>query len=126
MGAGHASGGCRDPRGNGGATGTPGTGRATGTGTAGTGRATGSGTARSRRATGSGTAGCACATGPTDFSRTIGSAGIAATGGAATLLAGLLVQHSSQEERDADLATGMESGMQISYDRLQDLVREAA
>jgi len=123
MGAGHASGGCRDPRGNGGATGT---GRTTGSGTAGTGRTTGTGTARFRRATGSGTAGCACATGPTDFSRTIGSAGIAATGGAATLLAGLLVQHSSQEERDADLATGMESGMHISYDRLEDLVREAA
>jgi uncharacterized protein YndB with AHSA1/START domain len=38
----------------------------------------------------------------------------------------LLVQHSSQEERDAVLATGMESGMQVSYDRLEDLVRQAA
>jgi len=37
----------------------------------------------------------------------------------------LLVQHSSREERDMVLATGMESGMQISYDRLEDLVREA-
>jgi uncharacterized protein YndB with AHSA1/START domain len=37
----------------------------------------------------------------------------------------LLVQHSSQEERDVVLATGMESGMQISYDRLEDLVRQA-
>jgi uncharacterized protein YndB with AHSA1/START domain len=36
----------------------------------------------------------------------------------------LLVQHTSQEERDAVLATGMESGMQVSYDRLEDLVRQ--
>ena len=33
------------------------------------------------------------------------------------------VQHKTQEERDMVLATGMESGMQISYDRLEDLVR---
>jgi uncharacterized protein YndB with AHSA1/START domain len=38
----------------------------------------------------------------------------------------IVVQHTSQEERDAVLATGMESGMQISYDRLEDLVRQAA
>jgi uncharacterized protein YndB with AHSA1/START domain len=36
----------------------------------------------------------------------------------------LLVQHTSREERDAVLATGMESGMQVSYDRLEDLVRQ--
>jgi uncharacterized protein YndB with AHSA1/START domain len=36
----------------------------------------------------------------------------------------VLVQHSSQEERDTVLATGMESGMQVSYDRLEDLVQE--
>jgi uncharacterized protein YndB with AHSA1/START domain len=36
------------------------------------------------------------------------------------------VQHSSQEERDMVLASGMESGMQVSYDRLEDLVRQAA
>jgi hypothetical protein len=35
----------------------------------------------------------------------------------------VLVQHSSQEERDMVLATGMERGMQVSYDRLEDLVR---
>ncbi|MGH9243601.1 MAG: SRPBCC family protein [Acidimicrobiales bacterium] len=37
-----------------------------------------------------------------------------------------LVQHPSQEVRDAILATGMESGMQVSFDRLEDLVRQAA
>jgi uncharacterized protein YndB with AHSA1/START domain len=35
----------------------------------------------------------------------------------------VLVRHTSQEERDMVLATGMESGMQISYDRMEDLVR---
>jgi hypothetical protein len=35
----------------------------------------------------------------------------------------LLVQHPSQEVRDAILATGMEGGMQLAYDRLEDLVR---
>lgn len=38
----------------------------------------------------------------------------------------LRVRHSSQEERDAVLATGMESGMQVSYNRLEDLVRGLA
>ena len=32
----------------------------------------------------------------------------------------------SKETRDAVLATGMESGMQVSYDRLEDLVRQSA
>ena len=35
----------------------------------------------------------------------------------------VLVQHSSKEDRDAVIASGMESGMQVSYDRLEDLVR---
>ena len=35
----------------------------------------------------------------------------------------VLVQHTSKEDRDAVLASGMESGMQVSYDRLEDLVR---
>jgi uncharacterized protein YndB with AHSA1/START domain len=35
-----------------------------------------------------------------------------------------LVQHQSREHRDAHLASGMESGMQVSYDRLEDLVRQ--
>jgi uncharacterized protein YndB with AHSA1/START domain len=35
------------------------------------------------------------------------------------------VTHKSAEERDAVLATGMESGMQVSYDRLEDLVRRS-
>ncbi len=35
-----------------------------------------------------------------------------------------LTQMPSQESRDAMLATGMESGMQVSYDRLEDLVRQ--
>ena len=38
----------------------------------------------------------------------------------------MLVQHTSQEDRDAVLASGMEGGMQVSYDRLEDLVRQAA
>ena len=36
-----------------------------------------------------------------------------------------LVQHSCQEHRDAHIASGMEGGMQISMDRLEDLVRQA-
>jgi uncharacterized protein YndB with AHSA1/START domain len=35
-----------------------------------------------------------------------------------------LVQHASREHRDAQLASGMESGMHDSYDRLEDLVRQ--
>jgi uncharacterized protein YndB with AHSA1/START domain len=35
----------------------------------------------------------------------------------------LLVEMPSKEARDAMLATGMESGMQVSYDRLEDVVR---
>ena len=35
----------------------------------------------------------------------------------------ILVQHNNQEERDAVLASGMESGMNVSFDRLEDLVR---
>ena len=38
----------------------------------------------------------------------------------------ILVQHSSQEERDMVLATGMDTGMQGSYNRLEDLVRQDA
>jgi uncharacterized protein YndB with AHSA1/START domain len=37
-----------------------------------------------------------------------------------------LVQHESQEHRDMQLASGMESGMQVSYDRMEDLVRQQA
>ena len=37
-----------------------------------------------------------------------------------------LVQHSSQEHRDGHLAAGMEGGMQVSYNRLEDVVREIA
>jgi uncharacterized protein YndB with AHSA1/START domain len=35
----------------------------------------------------------------------------------------LLVHHSSPEQRDAVLASGMESGMQDSYDRLEEIIR---
>ena len=38
----------------------------------------------------------------------------------------VLVTVPSQEIRDAILASGMESGMQVSYNRLEDLVRSAA
>jgi uncharacterized protein YndB with AHSA1/START domain len=34
-----------------------------------------------------------------------------------------LIKHELPEHRDAQLASGMESGMQVSYDRLEDLVR---
>ncbi len=33
-----------------------------------------------------------------------------------------LVQHESQEHRDGHIASGMEGGMQVSFDRLEDLV----
>jgi uncharacterized protein YndB with AHSA1/START domain len=36
------------------------------------------------------------------------------------------VEHHSQEIRDAVLASGMEGGMQVSYDRLEDLVVAAS
>jgi uncharacterized protein YndB with AHSA1/START domain len=38
----------------------------------------------------------------------------------------ILVQFAKQEYRDAMLESGMETGMQISYDRLEDVLREAA
>jgi uncharacterized protein YndB with AHSA1/START domain len=38
----------------------------------------------------------------------------------------VLVQHATQEDRDAVLASGMETGLQVSYDRLEDLVRRGA
>jgi uncharacterized protein YndB with AHSA1/START domain len=38
----------------------------------------------------------------------------------------LLATHTSREVRDAILESGMETGMQVSYDRLEDLVRQAA
>src|SRR3954468_8206447 len=36
----------------------------------------------------------------------------------------LLVQHTTNEERDTVLASGMEDGMQVSYDRREDLVAD--
>jgi uncharacterized protein YndB with AHSA1/START domain len=36
----------------------------------------------------------------------------------------LLVQFTNQEARDGLLASGMESGMQIGYDRMEDLLRD--
>jgi uncharacterized protein YndB with AHSA1/START domain len=37
-----------------------------------------------------------------------------------------LVQHETKEHRDGHIASGMESGMQVSFNRLEDVVREAA
>jgi len=37
----------------------------------------------------------------------------------------VLVQTPSQDVRDAVIQPGMESGLQVSYDRLEDLVRQA-
>ena len=37
-----------------------------------------------------------------------------------------LVRHELPEHRDMQLNSGMEGGMQVSYDRLEDLVRQAA
>ena len=45
-------------------------------------------------------------------------------GGVTTMT--LLVQVPSQDIRDAILASGMEGGLQVSYDRLEDLVRRPA
>jgi len=45
------------------------------------------------------------------------------TGGVTTMT--VLVSVPSQDIRDAMLASGMEGGMQISYNRLEDLVRQA-
>ena len=36
----------------------------------------------------------------------------------------VLVKHARPEHRDAHIASGMESGMQISYNRLEDLIRQ--
>lgn len=38
----------------------------------------------------------------------------------------VLVQHTCPEHRDAHLASGMEGGMQISYNRLEDLILQVA
>jgi uncharacterized protein YndB with AHSA1/START domain len=38
----------------------------------------------------------------------------------------MVVRHSCQEHRDGHLASGMESGMQVSMDRLEDVVAELA
>lgn len=37
-----------------------------------------------------------------------------------------LCAYPSKEVRDAVIASGMENGMQVSYDRLEDLVRQGA
>jgi len=38
----------------------------------------------------------------------------------------ILVQHKDKEGRDAVIASGMETGLQVSFDRLEDLVRSRA
>ena len=38
----------------------------------------------------------------------------------------VLVQHAPQEDRDAVLASGMESGTQVSYDCFEELARQGA
>jgi uncharacterized protein YndB with AHSA1/START domain len=45
-------------------------------------------------------------------------------GGVTTMT--VLVRHARPEYRDAHLASGMESGLQVAYDRLEELVRQAA
>jgi uncharacterized protein YndB with AHSA1/START domain len=35
----------------------------------------------------------------------------------------MLVQHATKEERDAVIATGMEEGLQVGFNRMEDLVR---
>ena len=37
-----------------------------------------------------------------------------------------LVEHVSQEHRDGHIASGMEGGMQVSFDRLEDVLQDAA
>jgi uncharacterized protein YndB with AHSA1/START domain len=46
------------------------------------------------------------------------------SGGVTTLT--VLTRHTRPEHRDAHIASGMESGMQVSFDRMEDLVRELA
>jgi uncharacterized protein YndB with AHSA1/START domain len=43
------------------------------------------------------------------------------SGGVTTMT--VLVQHKSQEHRDGQIQSGMEGGMQVSYDRMEDLLR---
>jgi uncharacterized protein YndB with AHSA1/START domain len=38
----------------------------------------------------------------------------------------LLVQHARPEHRDAHIASGMEGGLQVSLDRMEDLVRQSS
>jgi hypothetical protein len=38
----------------------------------------------------------------------------------------VLVQHRSHDDREAVFVSGMEGGMQVSYDRLEDLLRAEA
>jgi uncharacterized protein YndB with AHSA1/START domain len=38
----------------------------------------------------------------------------------------VLTRHTRPEHRDAHIGSGMESGMQVSFDRMEDLVRELA
>jgi uncharacterized protein YndB with AHSA1/START domain len=38
----------------------------------------------------------------------------------------VLVRHSNQQNRDAHLASGMEAGLQVAFDHLEQLVRRAA
>jgi len=45
--------------------------------------------------------------------------------GAVTTMA-ILMQMRSKDDRDMVIASGMESGMQVSYDRLEDLLRDGA
>ena len=37
-----------------------------------------------------------------------------------------LVQHSEKEHRDGHIESGMEGGMQVSYNRMEDVVTELA
>jgi uncharacterized protein YndB with AHSA1/START domain len=38
----------------------------------------------------------------------------------------ILTRHAQKEHRDAHIGSGMEGGMQVSFDRMEDLVREMA
>lgn len=49
---------------------------------------------------------------------------LAEEGGVTTMT--VTVRHAKPEHRDMHIASGMESGMQVSYDRLEDLVGELA
>ena len=64
------------------------------------------------------------APGATEADAAVNTVTLEETGGVTTL--SVLVQCVNQEQRDAIIASGMESGLQVSYDRLEEVFRQTA